>query len=72
MKTLFKRICSMVLLAALLLGMVPAIMPVEGAAYTEGAISGTTGTGTANDPVICNSFAELKAVLMSEVRKVKR
>ena len=63
MKTLFKRICSMVLLAALLLGMVPAIMPVEGAAYTEGAISGTTGTGTANDPVICNSFAELKAVL---------
>ena len=63
MKIGLKRMCSMILLAALLLGILPAGVTLKAFAYTEGDISGTTGKGTANDPVICNSFAELKAAL---------
>ena len=33
------------------------------AGYIEGGISGTTGTGTQSDPVICDNYSELKQAL---------
>ena len=44
----------------------PAAAPVPAelmGAYVEGAISGTTGTGTMRDPVVCDTFSELKSAM---------
>ena len=62
MKQLLKRITALVLTLAMVLGMLPA-MSITAAAYTAGDIEGTTGTGTVEDPVVCDTFAEFKAAM---------
>ena len=57
-----KRLLSLLLTLAMVLGMLPA-MSITAAAYTEGEIAGTTGTGTVEDPVVCDTFAEFKAAM---------
>lgn len=57
-----KRLLSLLLTLAMVLGMLPA-MSMTAAAYTAGDIEGTTGTGTAEDPVVCDTFAEFKAAM---------
>jgi len=47
--------------------MMAVVLPIlTQAAYNEGDIAGTTGTGTHGDPVICNTFKELKNALEEE------
>ena len=47
--------------------MMAVVLPIlTQAAYNEGDIAGTTGTGTHGDPVICNTFKELKYALEEE------
>ena len=59
LKTVF---CTMAVLC-----MMVVVLPIlTQAAYTEGDIAGTTGTGTYGDPVICNTFKELKDALEEE------
>ena len=57
-----KRLLSLLLTLAMVLGMLPA-MSITAAAYTAGDIEGTTGTGTVEDPVVCDTFAEFKAAM---------
>lgn len=51
-----KRLLSLFLTLAMVLGMLPA-MSMTASAYTAGDIEGTTGTGTVDDPVVCDTFA---------------
>ena len=57
-----KRLLSLLLTLAMVLGMLPA-MSLTAYAYTAGDIEGTTGTGTVEDPVVCDTFAEFKAAM---------
>lgn len=57
-----KRLLSLLLTLAMVLGMLPA-MSMTAFAYTAGDIEGTTGTGTLEDPVVCDTFAEFKAAM---------
>ena len=57
-----KRLLSLFLVLVMVLGMLPA-MSMMAAAYTAGDIEGTTGTGTVEDPVVCDTFAEFKAAM---------
>ena len=57
-----KRLLSLFLALTMVLGMLPA-MSITAAAYTAGDIEGTTGTGTVEDPVVCDTFAEFKAAM---------
>lgn len=57
-----KRLLSLFLTLAMVLGMLPA-MSMTASAYTAGDIEGTTGTGTVDDPVVCDTFAEFKAAM---------
>ena len=57
-----KRLLSLFLVLVMVVGMLPA-MTITAAAYTEGEIAGTTGTGTVEDPVVCDTFAEFKAAM---------
>ena len=57
-----KRLLSFLLCLVMVLGMLPA-MSITAAAYTAGDIEGTTGTGTVEDPVVCDTFAEFKAAM---------
>lgn len=57
-----KRLLSLLLTLAMVLGMLPA-MSMTASAYTAGDIEGTTGTGTVEDPVVCDTFAEFKAAM---------
>ena len=57
-----KRLLSLFLALTMVLGMLPA-MSMMAAAYTAGDIEGTTGTGTVEDPVVCDTFAEFKAAM---------
>ena len=57
-----KRLLSLFLALVMVLGLLPA-MSVTASAYTAGDIEGTTGTGTAEDPVVCDTFAEFKAAM---------
>ncbi|MBQ3069318.1 MAG: InlB B-repeat-containing protein [Clostridia bacterium] len=57
-----KRILSLLLAALMLVGLVPMSTFAAGSPVVN--IPDTTGTGlSAEDPIVCNSFAELKAVL---------
>jgi len=59
LKTIF---CTVTVLC-----MMVVVLPVlTQAVYTEGDIAGTTGAGEHGDPVICNTFKELKAALEEE------
>ena len=59
LKTIF---CTVTVLC-----MMVVVLPVlTQAVYTEGDIAGTTGAGTHGDPVICNTFDELKAALENQ------
>ncbi|MBP3478759.1 MAG: hypothetical protein J6K03_04655, partial [Oscillospiraceae bacterium] len=62
MKQRFNRALSLALAVCMVLVMLPA-MSITAAAYTAGAIEGTTGTGTVEDPVVCDTFAEFKAAM---------
>lgn len=57
-----KRLLSLFLALVMVLGMLPA-MSMTASAYTAGDIEGTTGTGTVDDPVVCDTFAEFKAAM---------
>ena len=57
-----KRLLSLFLALVMVVGMLPA-MSITAAAYTAGDIEGTTGTGTVEDPVVCDTFAEFKAAM---------
>lgn len=57
-----KRLLSLFLALVMVLGMLPA-MSMTASAYTAGDIKGTTGTGTVDDPVVCDTFAEFKAAM---------
>ena len=56
-----KRILGIVLCLVMALSLLPTTAFAAG--YKAGDIAGTTGAGTQSDPVICDSFAELKAAL---------
>ncbi|MGM9546367.1 MAG: InlB B-repeat-containing protein, partial [Vescimonas sp.] len=62
MKKRTSKLLSLLLTLAMVLGMLPA-MSMTAAAYTEGDIEGTTGTGTVEDPVVCDTFDEFKAAM---------
>lgn len=57
-----KRLLSLFLALTMVLGVLPA-MSMTASAYTAGDIEGTTGTGTVEDPVVCDTFAEFKAAM---------
>ena len=57
-----KRLLSLFLALTMVLGMLP-VMSITAFAYTAGDIEGTTGTGTVEDPVVCDTFAEFKAAM---------
>lgn len=57
-----KRLLSLFLALTMVLGLLPA-MSMTASAYTAGDIKGTTGTGTVEDPVVCDTFAEFKAAM---------
>ena len=57
-----KRIISILLCLVMLFALLPTA---AFAAYSEGDIPGTTGTGTKSNPVIVNTFAEFKAAMES-------
>ena len=57
-----KRLISILLSLVLCLSLLPTA---AFAAYSEGDIPGTTGTGTKSNPVIVNTFAEFKAAMES-------
>lgn len=57
-----KRLLSLFLALTMVLGMLPA-MSMTASAYTAGDIEGTTGTGTVEDSVVCDTFAEFKAAM---------
>lgn len=57
-----KRLLSLFLALTMVLGLLPA-MSMTASAYTAGDIEGTTGTGTVEDPVVCDTFAEFKAAM---------
>ena len=65
MKRRTKKLLSLLLSLALVVGMIPAFGVTVDAAYKAGDISGTTGSGTVSDPVIVDTFTELKAALQS-------
>ena len=65
MKIKKKRILSLILAVSMMICMMPA-MSMTAFAYTEGDISGTTGIGTESDPVIVDTYAEMKAALECE------
>ncbi|MGN0341642.1 MAG: hypothetical protein ACI4DO_02510 [Roseburia sp.] len=62
MKRKTKRLLSLLLAFAMVLGMLP-MTPMKALAYTAGDIAGTTGAGTESDPVIVDTYAEMKAAL---------
>lgn len=57
-----KRFLSFILAVVMVLGLVCG-MSKKVYAYSSGEIAGTTGTGTASDPVIVDTFKELKEAL---------
>ena len=61
MKKRTSKLLSLLLTLAMVLGMLPAMSITAAAA--EPLIEGTTGAGTKSDPVIVDTFAELKAAL---------
>ena len=54
-----KRLLSFLLCLVMVLG----LMPATAYAYSAGEIEGTTGAGTLEDPVVCDTFAEFKAAM---------
>lgn len=62
MKKRTHKLLSLLLTLAMVLGMLPA-MSMTASAYTAGDIEGTTGTGTVEDPVVCDTFDEFKAAM---------
>ena len=58
--------------ALLCLVMMLTLLPTVAFAYSAGDISGTTGAGTVDDPVVCDTFAEFKAAMENtEITYVK-
>ena len=55
------KLLSLLLALVMVVGMLP--MGQVAYAYSEGKIAGTTGSGTEADPIIVDTFAELKAAL---------
>lgn len=65
MKQKINRLLSLLLCFVMILGLMPA-MSMTAFACTEGEILGTTGIGTESDPVIVDTYAEMKAALECE------
>ena len=63
-----KKCLSLVLALVMALGLLTVGGPAA-RAYNEGDIPGTTGTGTKSDPVIVDSFEELKTALQTSERR---
>lgn len=59
MKPKIKRLLSLILSLVLVMG----LMPATTAMATDPLIEGTTGIGTESDPVIVDTYAEMKAAL---------
>ena len=60
-----KKLLSVLMTLAMVVTMIPAFGVTVSATYNVGDIPGTTGKGTKSDPVIVDTFAELKAAMQS-------
>lgn len=63
MRVTHKRLLSVLLALCMVISMASMLSVPVYAAYAEGEIPGTTGTGTKNDPVVCNTFDGFKAAM---------